>query len=138
MVSYVMALSMISCSVGVLILVVVEDGLVRNCCIGRPVQIIVLILVVVEDGLVRPDKYGMFRTSNVLILVVVEDGLVLNDKEPALRALKTVLILGVVEDGLVQRICSMLSAALMRLNTCCSGRWSSTMQWSNNQRSTIK
>ena len=53
MVSYVMALSMISCSVGVLILVVVEDGLVRNCCIGRPVQIIVLILVVVEDGLVQ-------------------------------------------------------------------------------------
>ena len=87
----------------VLILVVVEDGLVRSlqrvsgqwvvslnpCCSGRWSRTIgaditvapqlVLILVVVEDGLVRVVQLCKIHCYVVLILVVVEDGLVLSD-----------------------------------------------------------
>ena len=60
----------------------------------------VLILVVVDDGLVRYTYTVIVNIRFVLILVVVDDGLVLN----VLRCLDIfliVLILVVVDDGLV-------------------------------------
>ena len=78
-----------------------EDGLVLHAT-GEPtdIKIKVLILIVVEDGLVRSKptvcKYGRY----VLILVVVEDGLVLAAVNVA-KTVAAVLILVVVEDGLV-------------------------------------
>ena len=60
----------------------------------------VLILVVVEDGLVRQAVYVIFRVCTVLILVVVEDGLVHDVERKSSKTIE-VLILVVVEDGLV-------------------------------------
>ena len=60
----------------------------------------------------------------VLILVVVEDGLVRKNGQVNHSAM-AVLILVVVEDGLVQMLV-MSMRQLLRLNPCCSGRWSRT------------
>ena len=64
----------------------------------------VLILVVVEDGLVRINPHDPSKSLNVLILVVVEDGLVLGANRVMRQQIWTVLILVVVEDGLVRRL----------------------------------
>ena len=62
----------------VLILIVVEDGLVRFSSTSYwSSWLYVLILIVVEDGLVRLPTPNMADMSiGVLILIVVEDGLV--------------------------------------------------------------
>ena len=60
----------------VLILVVVDDGLVRAYRICNAPMGLVLILIVVEDGLVRCRNSKRTRAFYVLILVVMEDGLV--------------------------------------------------------------
>ena len=89
---------------------------------------LVLILIVVEDGLVRAeDKVLTSQQIDVLILIVVEDGLVPAQIEAALNKSVNVLILIVVEDGLVQ--CYFLKynkIGEICLNPYCSGRWSST------------
>ena len=85
----------------------------------------VLILIVVEDGLVRWRKSCNETTDLVLILVVMEDGLV-----PALSWAKLfrsqVLILVVMEDGLVRDGGEYVVAKLICLNPCCDGRWPRT------------
>ena len=60
----------------VLILVVVDDGLVRRPIVATRAVSQVLILVVVDDGLVRVLKISDLADRIVLILVVVDDGLV--------------------------------------------------------------
>ena len=111
---------------GVLILVVMEDALVRLISLKFNASIfLVLILVVMEDALVLLAK-GAFGSANsclnpccngrctrtaivvdsqygcsvVLILVVMEDALVLGESID-LRKAKLVLILVVMEDALV-------------------------------------
>ena len=64
--------------------------------------------------------------GNVLILVVVEDGLVLRDDNPSKLKSVEVLILVVVEDGLVHHVQLDSNKRTIRLNPCCSGRWSRT------------
>ena len=54
-----------------------EDGLVHVILFEEDLSPeIVLILVVMEDGLVRGDRFATSIVSIVLILVVMEDGLV--------------------------------------------------------------
>ena len=85
----------------VLILIVVEDGLVRTTATHKDLLMCVLILIVVEDGLVRiTAALNALQERGVLILIVVEDGLVQMTAE-SLKKQLTVLILIVVEDGLV-------------------------------------
>ena len=63
----------------VLILVVVDDGLVRLAPKLLQFAGVVLILVVVDDGLVLSKAlYDITKDLKVLILVVVDDGLVLD------------------------------------------------------------
>ena len=142
--------------------------------VGRDGDIRVLILIVVEDGLVREpfsnvclstwglnpycsgrwSRTGSTSTSRylkfVLILIVVEDGLVLLWelllRLSAIRlnpycsgrwsrtvmvigivcCLVLVLILIVVEDGLVHKLVELCSVPCYGLNPYCSGRWSRT------------
>ena len=62
----------------------------------------VLILVVVDDGLVRSRRVSQQSYSKeVLILVVVDDGLVLTSPLLLQGFAREVLILVVVDDGLV-------------------------------------
>ena len=87
----------------VLILIVVEDGLVRMLMLMVSTRLqMVLILIVVEDGLVHGtvNHSAMSASQVVLILIVVEDGLV-PIRQVAMGAAAVVLILIVVEDGLV-------------------------------------
>ena len=60
----------------VLLLVVVEEGLVRTEVICTSGKCFVLILVVVEDGIVHARGVLDTKLLAVLILVVMEDGLV--------------------------------------------------------------
>ena len=56
-----------------------EDGLVHACYVDEAtIAFHVLILVVMEDGLVRNAETGTRVINLVLILVVMEDGLVLD------------------------------------------------------------
>ena len=93
----------------------------------------VLILVVVDNGLVRTSL--MISTSmgiNVLILVVVDNGLILLCRNKLWKDRNIVLILVVVDNGLVRS--SIMTCAIwsVSLNPCCSGQWSRTW-WSRNR-----
>ena len=78
MVSYVTTCDLNDAQIlGVLILVVVEDGLVLCECKAKSAYYAVLILVVVEDGLVHDVcKSFAYYSRWVLILIVVDNGLV--------------------------------------------------------------
>ena len=86
----------------------------------------VLILIVVEDGLVRREKDWSVWTVLVLILIVVEDGLVHAKRFTNVVGTK-VLILIVVEDGLVRNLVKFTINNISSLNPYCSGRWSRTL-----------
>ena len=53
-------------SMGVLILIVVEDGLVLDKVNAELKKLDVLILIVVEDGLVQNTNYSQFKTQSSL------------------------------------------------------------------------
>ena len=65
---------------------------------------VVLILIVVEDSLVRIRKHYVFLCLWVLILIVVEDSLVPEAAIRLGRSESAVLILIVVEDSLVLKV----------------------------------
>ena len=78
----------------------------------------VLILVVVDDGGIGLLKQTPSLKEVVLILVVVDDGGIdINDFD---RFICLVLILVVVDDGGIAAFCS-LSRSLSSLNPCCCG-----------------
>ena len=85
----------------------------------------VLILVLVEDGLevwqYRALSLWPFR---VLILVLVEDGLEDSKINLGGTQLTEVLILVLVEDGLEDYNCGTPRSVSGCLNPCFSGRWS--------------
>ena len=89
--------------------------------------LIVLILVVVDDGLVRYlDQFCNFYGSVSLNPCCSGRWSRTSCSNSLVDALKSVLILVVVDDGLVLcQGCSNLTQAAS-LNPCCSGRWSRT------------
>ena len=90
--------------------------------------LIVLILVVVDDGLVRYlDQFCNFYGSVSLNPCCSGRWSRTSCSNSLVDALKSVLILVVVDDGLVLcQGCSNLTQAAS-LNPCCSGRWSRTL-----------
>ena len=103
-----------------------EDGLVLVN--NLPVEDIVdvLILIVVEDGLVRPSKSVLLLSLTCLNPYCSgrwsRTNLVLTEKPLSIW----VLIFIVVDDGLVPASADTTIEAWMRLNPYCSGRWSRT------------
>ena len=86
----------------------------------------VLILVVMEDALVRlQTNPKRFHLKKVLILVVMEDALV-HDWRGSFRETFKVLILVVMEDALVLYLVKQRKDILVRLNPCCNGRCTRT------------
>ena len=97
----------------------------------------VLILVVMEDGLWLPGKEGYIKNGfHVLILVVMEDGL-----WPiicfVIIGIICVLILVVMEDGLWPATNGSLHRCRKGLNPCCDGRWSLTGIATNSWTATL-
>ena len=87
MVSYVIVLRFLVRVISVLILIVVEDGLVRRVAWNTTRKALrVLILIVVEDGLVLGANVQLNSQDFVLILIVVEDGLVRDVNHSAMTA----------------------------------------------------
>ena len=93
----------------------------------------VLILVVVDDGLVRKDA-GL-NELNADGLNPCCSGRWSRTKNIGSKGTKNrkVLILVVVDDGLVLNKMIIVTQAQLSLNPCCSGRWSRTCQLANNQ-----
>ena len=69
----------------------------------------VLILVVVDDGLVRNHYYRRYWGSVVLILIVVDNGLVHYCRLRKCKRQTGVLILIVVDNGIVQQLIDPIS-----------------------------
>ena len=84
----------------------------------------VLILVVMEDALVRQKAPENKAVGNVLILVVMEDALV-QRLVSILQTFERVLILVVMEDALVLQVFASMQVS-GSLNPCCNGRCTRT------------
>ena len=106
-----------------------DDGLVLVSEVVMQDGNHVLILIVVDDGLVRL-QWCINQCSSikgVLILIVVDDGLVHIKNANKIEGVTNVLILIVVDDGLVRmRKMKLLEFSCVCLNPYCSGRWSRT------------